>query len=114
MTFLDIDINKRIMFDLEDLNKQADLWEEHLFFSQKMKRLGNLVIGPTNNYLRRHGIRMNHKKRYPHERKYLPKIVRYKYHIMKNVGCSDALIYDNMIDSFDEETVRLAVCGKKK
>ena len=58
-----------------------------------MKVLGNIVIGPSNNMLRMHGIRKNQTKRYPHERKDLPKNVRIKYHTMKNVGCDDELIY---------------------
>lgn len=58
-----------------------------------MKVLGNIVIGPSNNMLRMHGIRKNQNKRYPHERKDLPKNVRIKYHRMKNVGCDDELIY---------------------
>lgn len=58
-----------------------------------MKVLGNIVIGPSNNMLRMHGIRKNQNKRYPHERKDLPKNVRVKYHRMKDVGCDDELIY---------------------
>lgn len=58
-----------------------------------MKVLGNIIIGPSNNMLRMHGIRKRQTKRYPHERKDLPKNVRIKYHTMKNVGCDDELIY---------------------
>ena len=47
-----------------------------------MKVFGNVIVGPSNNSLKRHHIKMHSNKRYPHERKYLPKAARIKYHTM--------------------------------
>ena len=78
------------------------------------KVLGNIIIGPSNNMLRMHKIRMNQTKRYPHERKYLPKNVRIKYHSMKKVGCDDDLIYWHINHQYGKEMADLAVYGKKR
>lgn len=78
------------------------------------KVLGNIIIGPSNNMLKMHGIRKRQTKRYPHERKYLPKNVRIKYHSMKNVGCDDELIYRFIARQYGEEMADLAVYGKNK
>ena len=40
-----------------------------------------------NNWRRLHGITMLSTKRYPHERKDMPKDVRITYHAMKSAGC---------------------------
>ena len=57
-----------------------------------MIRLENVIIGASNNMLRRYGYK-KHTKRYPHERKDIPKEVRVRYHTMKKAGCADDLIY---------------------
>lgn len=75
---------------------------------------GVIIIGPSNNMLRRHKIRKNPNKRYPHERKYLPKHIRVKYHHMKDVGCDDDLIYWQINHQYGKEMADLAAWGKKR
>ena len=57
-----------------------------------MIRLGNCYIGVSNNWRRMHGIPMRQTKRYPHERKDIPKRARIRYHTMREAGCDFALI----------------------
>lgn len=79
-----------------------------------MKVIGNIIIGPSNNLLRMHGIRKNQSKRYPHERKDLPKNVRVKYHRMKNVGCDDELIYRHIERVYGTEMADKVFKRKRK
>jgi len=68
-----------------------------------MIRLGPILIGVSNNWKKMHGLPMDSTKRYPHERKDMPKSARVRYHRMKRAGCSDDLIarYLLDIDGFD-------------
>lgn len=68
-----------------------------------MIRLGNCFIGVSNNWRKMHGIPMESTKRYPHERKDMPKKARIRYHTMKNAGCDDQLIAKYLLrcDGFD-------------
>ena len=69
-----------------------------------MKKLGNVIIGPSNNWLRLHGFHYRkHTKRYKHERKDLPKRVRIRYHTMKKAGCDIELIkrFIKRLDNYD-------------
>ena len=50
-------------------------------------RFGNYVIGASNNWKRNHGFPMTETKRYPHERKDMPKHVRVNYHAQLRAGC---------------------------
>lgn len=62
-----------------------------------------IVIGPTNNFFRIHGIKFrNRHKRYKHEPKWIPKRARIRYHTMKNVGCDDYLIYKYLVHDLND------------
>lgn len=65
-----------------------------------MYRFGNIYVGVSNNWRRLHGIPMKHRKRYPHERKDVPKHIRVKYHWMKKIGCDDELIQKHVGDYY--------------
>ena len=73
-----------------------------------------IYIGVSNNWKRMHGYPMHQTKRYRHERKWIPKSVRCKYHTMKNVGCNDDTIYENLVWVYkDEELARRVVYREK-
>lgn len=57
-----------------------------------MIKLGNCYINVSNNWRRMHGFPMRQTKRYPHERKDIPKRARIKLHTMKKAGCDMELI----------------------
>ena len=78
-----------------------------------MIKVGNIVVGPTNNFLKMHGISMNSHKRYPHERKWLTKRARIKYHAMKRAGCDDELIYRYMARDYGDGIAEKIVYGKR-
>lgn len=65
-----------------------------------MIKLGNIRIGFSNNRRRMYGIPMIHTKRYPHERRDMPKKVRIHYHNMKKAGCDMEFIKSFLL-SFD-------------
>ena len=50
-------------------------------------KLGNVIIGPSNNLKRMHGIPMTSNKRWKHERKDLSKKQRVRFHAMLRAGC---------------------------
>lgn len=52
----------------------------------------NIFTGVSNNWRRMHGLPMVSTKRYPHERKDMPKQARNRYHRMKEAGCDMDLI----------------------
>lgn len=70
-----------------------------------MTKLGTLRIGVSNNWRRMHGYPMRHTKRYPHERRDMPKKVRIHYHAMKKAQCDTELIARFLLhfDNFDLE-----------
>ena len=57
-----------------------------------MIKLGNYFLGTSNNWNRMHGFPMVRTKRYPHERKDIPKRARVRYHTMRKAGCDIELI----------------------
>lgn len=91
--------------------KKENCKNELIFYNDNGNKA--LIIGPSNNILRRHGCPMRHTKRYPHERKWLTKKARVKYHTMKRVGCDDLLIFKNMSEIYGPFLADLIVYGKK-
>lgn len=74
----------------------------------------SIYIGVSNNWKRMHGYPMSRTKRHRHERKWIPKRVRIKYHTMKNVGCDDDLIYRSLASTYkNEELARNVVYGSR-
>lgn len=62
-----------------------------------MIRFGNCIVGASNNWKRLHGFPMTQTKRYPHERKDMPKKVRIHFHAMKRAGCDIELIKRSLL-----------------
>ena len=78
-----------------------------------MIRFGNIVVSPTNNFLKMHSLPTFSHKRYPHERKWLTKRARIKYHAMKRAGCDDELIYCYMARDYGDGIAERIVYGKR-
>jgi hypothetical protein len=74
----------------------------------------SIYIGVSNNWKRMHGYPMSKTKRYRHERKWIPKSVRCKYHTMKRVGCDDDLIYRNLARTYNNEKLARAVVYERR
>lgn len=66
----------------------------------------NIYIGVSNNWRKLHGFPLTHTKRYPHERRWLTKRARIRYHAMLKAGCDTELIYRSFRQDYEDEIAR--------